>query len=159
MVHASFDVGVHYRAARFDIGLMAGGMGSGGLRGLERNRQAGAKARICASVRWRYIDEPWGGLFLRFAPGLALLDHSEAMRSEVAIASGLQPDQIADIDAFNAAFTVGSSLGVILHIERWISVYLEFEVVATLTDMQDGTELVGYTAIQPIVALGFEARL
>jgi len=158
-VHPSFGIGFHYRTARFDVGVLAGGMGSGSVQGLETDRYAGSKARVCASVRWRYVDEPWGGFFLRLAPGVALLEHSDALRSEVAVQLDLQRDQIANIDSFNVAFTLGASLGLVVHIERWLLGYLEFEVVTTLTDMQDGSEMVGYTAIQPIFALGFEARL
>lgn len=152
-------VGFHYRTARFDLGVLAGSMGSGEVRGLVRDRELGHKWRVAASVRWRYIDADWGALFLRISPGVAILSHSDAMRSEVALALSKGRDQIEGVDTTTAAFSLGASLGFTIGIFHWLSLTLELEIATTVGELEDGTSGVRYTAIQPIFAIGFEARL
>ncbi len=44
--------------------------------------------RVAASVRWYYLDEPWGAFHIRLAPGWMLFSHSDAVRFQAGARMG-----------------------------------------------------------------------
>ncbi len=77
-------LGAHWRTSRIDLGLLFEATSSYAFEGLERDNRVGAQFRVAADLRWRYIEDHWGALFLRLTPGISALSHSDPTRFQVA---------------------------------------------------------------------------
>ena len=156
---ASFGISCLYRATRLDVGVGLHQFGSGSFRGLNRARPIGGKARLTALLNWRYVEESWGAMYMGFSPGVAFVQHTDHLRSQVALILGRQPTQLTGIDDFNSGFSFGSSFGLLLRVRDTLSFYAEAQIVITTVEMQQGSESVDYISAQPLFHIGLAARL
>ncbi len=158
-----FGLALHYRLRRFDLGLVIDNIGGGAFQGFDSDRPVGGMSRVAAMLRWRYLDEPWGGLYMRLSPGWMALSHSDHIRAEIARAAGRDnPNQLSDlegIDTYNSAFTLGIDFGVLIHLWEGVAAFAELETVTASTTLRVDGQDIDYNLVVPIFALGIETRL
>lgn len=153
---AAFGLSAYWRTTRFDIGAQVDSIGSGTFMGLSRERRIGSKTRVAALLRWRYLDESWGGLFMRLSPGWVALSHSDHIRSQVAVNLGREADQIGGIDTYNGGFTFGVDFGFMVYFTRDFAALLEIEIVTSTATIQEGSEETDFAVVQPVFSIGIE---
>ncbi|PKN58112.1 MAG: hypothetical protein CVU56_07540 [Deltaproteobacteria bacterium HGW-Deltaproteobacteria-14] len=154
-----FGVAVHYRTSRLDLGLLLEGLGSGRFAGLARDQRLGSQFRVAASLRWRYLDESWGALFVRLAPGLMVFGHSDALRAQAAELAGGDALRFEEVDEFGLGFTLGLDFGALVYLSRRVALSLQLNVLTNATSLRAlGTD-VSYTAIRGLFTVGLEWRM
>ena len=150
-----FGIGAHWRTSRFDFGLLFEAMSSYGFTGAENNR-VGAQFRAAADLRWRYIEDFWGSLFLRLTPGLTALAHADPLRFQVAT---LTETDIEGVDQHNVGFSLGFAFGVLIYLEDSLALSIDLDVISMMTSLDtDGGE-VDLDMVRGLFALSLEWRL
>lgn len=150
-----FGIGAHWRTSRIDFGLLFEGMSSYGFAGAENNR-VGAQFRAAADLRWRYIEDFWGALFLRLTPGISALSHADPLRFQVAT---LTETDIEGVDQYNVGFSLGFAFGVLIYLEERLALSIDLDVISTMTSIDtDGGE-VDLDMVRGLFALSLEWRL
>ena len=145
-------ISLHYRVSRFGFGLVIEGLGGGTFRGLDRERAIGGHLRIAPSVRWRYVDRPWGALYLQVAPGYGLFAHSDAVRFR---AGSLVGKDLEEIPTVSHGFTIGFELGLLIYVADDWAANLAMDVVLGTGEMSERDNLT-YTRVRALVGLGLE---
>lgn len=154
-----FGVAVHYRTSRLDLGVVLEGLGSGRFAGLERDHRLGSQFRVAPNLRWRYLDEPWGALFVRLAPGLMIFGHSDALRGQATALAGGDVLSFEQADEFSLGFSLGLDFGALVYLSRRVALSFQLNVLTNTTSLEAlGTD-VSYTAIRGLFTVGLEWRM
>jgi hypothetical protein len=147
-------VGLHWRARRFDLGAFVEGFGSGRFNRLATTARIGSQVRIAGTFRWRFIEEHWGGLYLRFSPGLGIYELSDPMRFEV---SKLTPaGDFQEVDETALGFSFGFDLGLHFYVSRRVGLYFELGTVTGQADLVEGPDQVALTRVRGLLVAGVE---
>lgn len=152
----AFGVGLHYRTARFDVGGLFEGFGASRHGDAGREAPIGSSFRAAGTLRWRYLEQPWGALYLRLAPALMVLGHSDALRDRVA---GFVEGDREAVDALTVAFSLGADAGLLVYLSEGLALSLGVDLVTAATTV--GTEVggVGYNTVRGLFTVGLEWRM
>ena len=151
----AFGVGVHWRARRFDLGGFVESIASGAFARLESSARFGSQVRFASMLRWRYVDEGWGGLYVRLTPGLGIFELSDPLRFEVSKISSAQ--QFQDVDDRVFGFTMGFKMGIHFYLaDRFSALFLELGSVLGTASVLDGADQVSYTRTRGLLVVGLE---
>ncbi|MCB9732996.1 MAG: hypothetical protein H6745_10340 [Deltaproteobacteria bacterium] len=151
-----FGIGATYRTSRLDIGVLLEGIGSFYFEGVSRDNRTGSQFRLAANVRWRYIDEPWGALFLRLSPGLMAFDHSDELRFQAANLFGKGFDEA---DRNGVGFSLGFDFGILLYLSRAVAISIHLDVVTGTTTMDVGKDSIDIGITRGLFTAGLEWRM
>lgn len=152
----SIGVGAHWRTSRIDLGVMAEALSSFYFRVVEKDFQTGGEFRAAANLRWRYIEDSWGALYMRLTPGLMVFRHSDPIRNQVAAVDG---SQLASVDTHSVGFSLGFGFGVAIYLSDETALTVDLDIVsATSTLATQGGE-VDYGLVRGVFAAGFEWRM
>ncbi len=154
---AVFGIGLHYRTARLDFGAIFEHAGSFRFAGLETLRRVGGQFRAAASLRWRYIEEAWGALFLRLSPGLMVFSHSDELRFQVANLTANA--DFRDVDTHNVGFSLGFDFGAVIYITDMVGVSLHLDIVAGTSSIGGLGQDFDYSVVRGLFTAGLEWRM
>lgn len=149
-------LGAHWRTSRIDLGLLFESTTSYAFTGLERANRVGAQFRVAADLRWRYIEDHWGALFLRLTPGISALSHADPLRFQVAELMG---GDLAGVDQHNVGFSLGFDFGVLVYLDERLAVSIDLDVVSAMTSIDTDQGEVDLDMVRGIFGVGLEWRL
>lgn len=149
-------VGAHWRTSRIDLGLTFESISSFAFAGLERDNRVGAQFRVAADLRWRYIEDHWGALFLRLTPGMSILAHADPMRFQV---SELVGGDLASVDQHNVGFSFGFDFGVLIYLEERLALAIDLDVISAMTSIDTDQGEVDLDMVRGIFGLSLEWRM
>jgi len=152
----AFAVGAHYRVSRYDLGLSVESLGSFGFAGLERTNRSGSQLRVAAKLRWRYVEEPWGALFIRLSPGFTAFAHSDELRVQ---AGRLRNASLAQTEARTFGFSLGFDFGMMMYLSQHIVLAAHVELLTANTTLNVRDDAVDYSVVRGIFAIGLEVRM
>jgi len=149
-------VGAHWRTSRIDLGVLFESTSSYAFAGLERDNRVGPQFRVAANLRWRYIEDNWGALFLRITPGLTAFSHSDPLRFQV---SELLGTNLESVDQHNVGFSLGVDFGVLVYLDERFALAIDVDLVSAMTSLDtDGGE-VDLDMVRGIFGITVEWRL
>lgn len=150
-----FGVGAHWRTNRLDVGAFVEHIGSGKYQRLASKARIGSQLRASATVRWRYVEQPWGGMYARLSPGLAIIRHSDTFRLDTADSIGRD---FTDIEARSFGFTFSVEVGLNIYISQRAAAFAEFSVINTLSRLRRSDEDLDYNRVRGAFVFGIEVR-
>ena len=156
-----FGVNVFYRTPRLDLGGLVESIGGFRFESLNSTFTTGSHLRVAASVRWRYVDETWGALFLRLAPGASIFRHSDKVRLSVAqlVGRGQAGDDFEGVSDVTAGFSLGFDFGALIYASDRVAISAHLDVVTAATSLDAfGTDL-EYATIRGLFSIGIEWRM
>lgn len=149
-------IGAHWRTSRVDLGVLFEAISSYAFAGLARDNRVGAQFRVAADLRWRYIEDHWGALFLRLTPGLSGLAHADPLRFQVAELTG---EGLDDVDQHNVGFSLGFDFGVLIYLDERLAIAVDLDVVSAMTSIDAGPTEVDLDVVRGIFGLSLEWRM
>lgn len=151
-----FAVGAIWRTAALDLGVRLESLGSFLFKGLQRDDRVGPQFRAVANLRWRYVEDNWGALFLRLTPGLAVLSHADPLRFQ---ASQIAGGDFEKVDRYNVGFTLGFDFGVMVYLSKRVALVFDMDLVSATTSIGTGDRDVDLTIIRGVFTTGLEWRM
>lgn len=152
----TLGLGAHWRTARVDLGVYFEALSSWSFPGLARQNRVGSQFRAVADLRWRYVEDAWGSLFLRLTPGLMVMSHADPLRFQVA---GLAQSDLDDVDRHNVGFTLGFDFGATLYVSDSLAVSVDLDLISVTTSLGTASDDIDYSMVRGIFGLGLEWRL
>ena len=155
----SFTVGWAWRISSFDVGVSvthAPGAHSSTLDLEGRPTRLGDQVGILATLRYRFVDANWGGLYLAIAPGLGISMTTETLRGAMALTEQVLP---GDIARSALGFTFQSSTGFYTPLSSHLDFVVEVGAMGTLGALQVGHESLSYDRYRLRIHAGLEWRL
>lgn len=149
-------IGVHWRTTRLDFGAIFESASSWSFPGVSRDNRVGAQFRLAANLRWRYIEDHWGALYLALTPGLAVLSHAPPLRFQAAQLSG-SPE--GSVDTHTLGFTFGFDFGVLIYLSDELALALHLDLVTSSTALDTDRGEVDLDMVRGIFAVGLEWRM
>ncbi|MCB9729451.1 MAG: hypothetical protein H6744_08885 [Deltaproteobacteria bacterium] len=150
-----FGVGAFWRTRRLDVGAFVEHIGSGRYQRLASKARIGSQIRAAAALRWRYVEQPWGGMYARLTPGLAIIRHSDTFRLDTADSVGVE---LADMDVRSFGFSMSFDLGLEVYVNSRVAVSAEFSLINTVTRLRRGAEDLDYNRVRGVFVVGLELR-
>ena len=151
-----FGIGIHWRTARIDLGALFESSSGFYFKPLQQEFPTGGQFRVAANLRWRYIEDAWGALFMRLTPGLMVFRHADAVRQQVASVDG---SNLEGVDTHSLGFALGFDFGVLLYITDDIAITIDLDIVSgTTTLATDGGE-VDLSLVRGFFTAGIEWRM
>jgi len=154
-----FGIDAYYRTSRLDLGLLFEALGSSRFTGLAGDNRIGSHFRVAASLRWRYLDAPWGALFVRLSPGLSVLGHSDALRAEVVGVTGGDATDFARADEFSLGFSLGLDAGALIYLSDRLALSLQVDVLTNTASVGAPGGSVAYAGFRGLFTVGLEWRM
>lgn len=151
-----FGVGATYRTPRLDLGLLLEGLGSFSFEAASGDSRTGSQLRVAASLRWRYVEEPWGALFVRLSPGLIAFAHADALRGQAAELVGRT---LREADRNGVGWTIGVDFGVLLYLSPALALSIHLDLVTGATALDVGADSVDLVLTRGLVTAGLEWRM
>lgn len=161
--HPSYDVvptlgiGCSWRVEGFDFGAIIEHLPGG-----TSHRQDGTsvhlgdQALIAGSLRWRFVDRPWGGFYMLFNPGLGIYDTTESLRDAITERQASAP---RDIASTGVGFSYSTQLGFFAVLVDGLVLQMDVATAGTYgTVTVDGDSQV-YQRYRGLVRAGLEWRL
>lgn len=148
----AIGVGLHYRTARFDVGGLFEGTAGQRHASASGEHPIGASFRAAGTLRWRYLDGPWGALYLRLAPAFMVLGHSEHVGAFIEGETGA-------VDDHSLAFSLGADVGVLFYLDDRVALSLGVDLVTAATTVGTATRDVGYNTVRGLFTVGLEWRM
>ena len=149
-------VGAHWRTSRIDLGILFEATSSYAFAGLERVNRIGSQFRAAADLRWRYIEDSWGALFLRITPGISALAHADPLRLQVA---NLRGTDIESVDQHNVGFSLGFDFGVLVYLDERFALAIDLDVVSAMVSLDTDAGEVDLDMVRGIFGIAIEWRL
>ena len=149
-------IGAIWRTAVLDLGVRVEALGSFQFQGLQRDDRVGPQFRAVANLRWRYVEDDWGALFLRLTPGVAVLNHADPLRFQ---ASQLAGGNFDKVDRYNLGFTLGFDFGVLVYLSNTIALVFDMDLVSVTTSLGTSERDVDLTMIRGVFTAGLEWRM
>ncbi len=149
-------VGAIWRTPALDLGVRLEALGSFQFQGLPRDNRVGPQFRAVANLRWRYVEDDWGALFVRLTPGVAVLSHADPLRFQASQAAGGDFDAV---DRYNLGFTVGFDFGVLVYLSNRIALVFDMDLVSATTSIGTHVRDVDLTIIRGVFTAGLEWRM
>ena len=146
-------VGIHWRTAGFDFGLRFDQLTAWSFEGLERANRVGAQFRTSAELRWRYVDDRWGALYISLNPGLGVMDHADPLRFQIANIDGSPLDAVGE---HSLAFAFGFGFGAIIYATESFLVSIDLEVVSFTSSIGTAGREVDIDMVRAIFGAGIE---
>lgn len=150
-----FGIGAHWRTRRLDVGAFVEHLGSGRYQRLASRARIGSQIRAAATLRWRYVEQPWGGMYARLSPGLAIIRHSDTFRLDTADSIGRS---FEDIEVRTFGFTFSVEVGLSVYITQRVAAFGEFSIINTLARLRRSDEDLDYTRVRGAFVVGVEVR-
>ncbi|TNF32319.1 MAG: hypothetical protein EP329_10620 [Deltaproteobacteria bacterium] len=154
-----FGIDAHYRTTRLDLGVILEGLGSGRFDGLELTHRIGSQFRVAANLRWRFVDEAWGALFVSLAPGMMIFGHSDALRGQVVQLTGGDVLGFEEADEFSLGFTLGLDFGGLVYLSERLALSFKLAILTNTTSIKARDQDVSYTAVRGTFTAGLEWRM
>lgn len=149
-------VGAHWRTSRIDLGVLFESTSSYAFAGLARDNRVGAQFRVAADLRWRYIEDHWGALFLRLTPGITAFSHADPLRFQVA---SLLATDLDGVDQHNVGFSLGFDFGVLVYLDERFALAIDLDVVSAMTSIDTDAREVDLDVVRGIFGISLEWRL
>ena len=149
-------LGVHWRTSRLDFGAIFESHSSWSFTGVGRDQRVGAQFRAAAHLRWRYIEDTWGSLYLALTPGLVVFDHAEPMRFQVAQSIGASD---RTVDEHSIGFSFGFDFGALFYMSEDLAFSLHLDVVTSNTSLATDGGDVDLGMVRGLFAVGIEWRM
>ena len=149
-------IGAHWRTSRIDLGVIFESMSSWAFAGLERDNRVGSQFRVAADLRWRYIEDTWGALFMRLTPGIATFSHADPLRFQV---SELIGGDLDSVDQHNVGFSLGFDFGVLMYLDERLALSVDLDVVSAMTSLDTDQGEVDMDMVRGIFGVSLEWRL
>jgi hypothetical protein len=151
-----FGIGIHWRTSRIDLGAIFDAFSSYAFSGLARDNRVGGQFRFAADLRWRYIEDSWGALFLRLTPGITAFSHADPLRFQ---AAELRGAELASVDQHNVGFSLGFDFGVLIYLDETIALAVDLDVVSGMTALDTDQGEVDFDIVRGVFGVGLEWRL
>lgn len=149
-------LGAHWRTTRLDFGAIFESFSSWSFTGVARDQRVGAQFRAAAFLRWRYIEDTWGSLYLALTPGLVVFDHAEPMRFQVAQSIGVSD---RTVDEHSLGFSFGFDFGALFYMSEDLALALHLDVVTSNTALATEGGDVDLGMVRGLFAVGLEWRM
>lgn len=150
-----FGVGAHWRASRFDLGAFAESFGSGRFERLATTARIGSQTRFVGTFRWRFVDEGWGGLYIRFSPGLVIYELSDPLRFELTKLVPATTD-FEEVEERVFGFTFGFDMGLHFYLGRRTAFFLELGTATGSATVLEEPDEIDYLRTRGLFTAGFE---
>jgi len=156
-----FGVGAYWRTSRIDLGVLFQGLSSFYFNGIDATQFAsGAQFRAAANLRWRYIEDSWGALYMRLTPGLMVFDHGVKVREQAGIRKGGGPtNDPVGVDEHSVGFSLGFDFGLMFYLTDRIALSVDLDLVSGTSTIDTSGGEVNYGVIRTIIAAGIEWRM
>lgn len=151
-----FGVGAHWRTSRLDFGAIFESFASWSFSGVSREQRVGAQFRAAALLRWRYIEDTWGSLYLALTPGLVAFDHTAPMRFQVAQSIGASD---RTVDEHTIGFSFGFDFGALIYLTEEVALALHLDVITSNTALATEGGDVDLGMVRGLFAVGLEWRM
>lgn len=149
-------VGAHWRTSRIDLGVIFESLSSWAFSGLERDNRVGPQFRVSADLRWRYIEDTWGALYLRLTPGISAFSHADPLRFQV---SELVGGDLDSVDQHNVGFSLGFAFGVLVYLDERVALAVDLDVISASTSLDTDQGEVDLDMVRGILGVSVEWRL
>lgn len=149
-------IGAHWRTSRLDFGAIFESYSSWSFTGVARDQRVGAQFRAAALLRWRYIEDTWGSLYLGLTPGLVVFDHAAPMRFQVAQSIGVSD---RTVDEHSLGFSFGFDFGVLVYLTDEVALALHLDVITSNTSLATEGGDVDLGMVRGLFAVGLEWRM
>jgi len=149
-------VGAHWRTSRLDFGALFETASSWAFPSISRDDRVGSQFRLAANLRWRYIEDTWGSLYLALSPGLAVLAHTPQLRFR---ASQLDGSSEASVDTHTLGFSFGFDFGVLIYLSDSLALALHLDLVTSSSALGTERGEVDMVMVRGIFAVGLEWRI
>lgn len=155
----SFSVGWVWRIADFDMGLSvthAPGAHASTLDLEGRPTRLGDQVGVLATLRYRYVEASWGGLYVILRPGLGVSMTTETLRGAIALTEAVLPGDVARL---GLGFTFQSATGFYTPLSRRLNFSIEAGAMGTIGVLEVGDDALPYERYRLRVQAGLEWRL
>lgn len=153
-------VGAYWRTSRIDLGVLFQGISSFYFDGVTKTFHTGAQFRAAANLRWRYIEDSWGALFMRLTPGLMVFNHSARMREEAGFLRGLAIDNDATgIDQHSVGFSLGFDFGLMFYITDSLALTVDLDLVSGTSSIATPGGEVDFGLVRGLITASIEWRM
>lgn len=149
----ALGIGAQWRTAGFDFGLGFEQLTSWSFEGLERANRAGAQFRATAELRWRYVDDRWGALYLSLNPGLGVMDHADPLRFQIANIDGSPLDSVGE---HSLAFAFGFGFGALIYATESFLISIDLEVISFTSSVGTAGREVDLDMVRAVFGAGIE---
>lgn len=149
-------LGAHWRTSRLDFGAIFESYSSWSFTGVARDQRVGAQFRAAAMLRWRYIEDTWGSLYLALTPGLVVFDHAAPMRFQVAQSIGASD---RTVDEHSLGFSFGFDFGALIYLTEEVALALHLDVITSNTSLATEGGDVDLGMVRGLFAVGLEWRM
>ncbi len=149
-------VGAHWRTSRLDFGALFESASSWRFASVSRDDRVGSQFRVAANLRWRYIEDTWGSLYLALSPGLTVHSHSPQLRFQV---SQLDGSPEASVDTHTLGFSFGFDFGVLIYLSDVLGLALHLDLVTSSSALATESGEVDVDMVRGIFAVGLEWRI
>lgn len=149
-------IGAHWRTSRLDFGAIFESMSSFSFPGVSRDQRVGSQFRAAAHLRWRYIEDTWGALYLALSPGVIVFDHAPALRFQASQTLGASD---STVDRHTLGFSFGFDFGVLIYISEDLAAALHLDVITSNTALNTEFGDVELDMIRGLFAAGLEWRM
>jgi len=116
----------------------------------------GGQFRAAANLRWRYIEDAWGALFMRLTPGLMVFRHADAVRNQVGMLAGAGLDTV---DQHGVGFSLGFDFGIIIYINDDLALTVDLDIVSGTSTLATGGADVDFGLVRGFFTAGVELRM
>ena len=170
----TFSVGWAWRISSYDLGL-----GVEHVPGAKSKTWAGEplslgdQIAVTATIRYRFVDEPWGGFYAQVNPGLGVFVTTETLRWEL-VDQETAPelmDPLAeaeevqgllnpwDVATLGLGFTLGTGTGLFVRLDEGLQFIVEIGAVSTIGRLGIAGDTAWYHRYRGRVRAGLEWRL
>lgn len=151
-----FRLGAHYAWTTVDLGGYIGYVGSGRFdrSGTAERPLLGAQVVAALTFRWRFLDAPWGALFINADVGLAVLEHTEQAQRELQDVSDISTGSQWLVGAL-----AGGGVGAMFELVAGVQVVLGVNALLGFADVSTDRRGGDYAVTSLAVMLGVEVGL
>jgi len=143
----------HWRTTRIDLGLLFEASSSFYFRQIAQAFPTGGQFRAAANLRWRYIEDAWGALFMRLTPGLMAFRHGDAVRNQAGLLDG---STLARVDQHSVGFSLGFDFGLLVYLTDEVALSFDLDIVSGTTVLGTGRGEIDFGLVRGFFTAGIE---
>lgn len=147
-------IGAHWRTSRLDFGAIFESLASWSFPGVSRDQRVGGQFRAAAHLRWRYIEDAWGALYIALSPGIMAFDHSPQVRFQAAQTVGA-----STTDRHTLGFSMGFDFGLLFYLTDELALALNLDVMTCTTSLDTDVGPIDLDMVRGLFTVGLEWRL
>ncbi len=152
-----FGVGWTWRVGTFDFGGLVEHLPGATSESLDgRSIRLGSHVTISTAARWRFIDQRWGAIYVRFTPGLTVFGTTDSLRGAVALNEGVSPHDVAHA---GVGFGYSADLGLLILLSDHVGLHIDGGLVGSHGALKIADRDQGYARYRGLVRVGLEWRL